>query len=283
MRIALVNKSDNATLTASSQAAGLVVGNLKTPYKSQVWRSAADTATLTVEWPTGELISVVCLPFCSLSAAATIRVRAYTESSDVSPKYDSGAIVAVPPVDFGDVDWGGEVLGVNAYAYGEVLGVNSYAYGEYSCCVVWIPVDSYEKLIIDIDDSLNTAGYIEAGRLFCSSYYEFTANADYGSSMSFSDNDTQTRTEAGDLLSDKGTVYKTVSIDMSWFPEKDKRALLRLLLSATKTKPLLVQVAEMNDSVSNQHWTIFGKLTRNSEIVARTFDSYNSTLSIEEA
>ena len=272
MRIALVNKSDNATLTASSQASGLVVGNLKTPYKSQVWRSTSDTATLTVEWPTGELISVVCLPFCSLSAAATIRVRAYTESSDVSPKYDSGVFVARPPVEFGDVDWGGEIL-----------GVNSYAYGEYSCCAVWIPVDSYEKLVIDINDSLNPVGYIEAGRLFCSSYYKFTANADYGSSMSLADNDTQTRTEAGDLLSDKGTVYKTVSIDMSWFPEKDKRALLGLLLSATKTKPLLVQVAEMNDSVSNQHWTIFGKLTRNSEIVARTFDSYNSTLSIEEA
>jgi NADH:ubiquinone oxidoreductase subunit 5 (subunit L)/multisubunit Na+/H+ antiporter MnhA subunit len=41
-------------------------------------------------------------------------------------------------------------------------------------------VGSYEKIVIDLDDSLNPLGFIEAGRLFISSHYEFQLNADWG-------------------------------------------------------------------------------------------------------
>jgi len=59
VRIAYINKSDTATITASSEAAGLVASNLKTNYKTEIWRSTGTSATLTVVWPAGKQVSVV--------------------------------------------------------------------------------------------------------------------------------------------------------------------------------------------------------------------------------
>ena len=272
MRLALNNKSDTATLTASSQAGSLVVGNLKTTYKAQVWRSVGPTASLTVRWSVGQIISVVALPYCSLSAAATIRIRGYTYDSDTSPAFDTGAVVAIPPVPLGSMDWGNQALGANAYAT-----------GGYATCVVWVPVNSYEKLVIDIDDTLNPVGYVEAGRLFCSNYHEFEYNAEYGSSVSVGDTDKQFRNEAGDLLSDKGSTYKTMTVNLGLIPEEDKQAVLGALRAATRAKPILVYAAETDDSVANQQWTIYGKLNRSSEITASSFGRYSTNLTLEEA
>ena len=273
MRLALNNKSDTATLTASSTAGTLVVGNLKTIYKSQVWRSTGPTASLTVVWPVAQQISVVAFPFCSFSSSATIRVRGYTNSADTVPAVDTGVQLAIPPLPMGSFDWGGQPLGVNAYST-----------GGYATCVVWLTLGAYAKLEIDIDDTFNPLGYVEAGRLFCSSYHQFEYCADYGSSISMSDADQQFRNMAGDLLTDKGATYKTLSVNLANLGEGDKLAVLGALRAATKARPVLVCAAYMpGDSVATQHWTIFGKLNRNSEITAQSFGQYSTDLTLEEA
>ena len=80
IRILNNNAADRATLSASTTAGSLVVANLKTDYKSDVYRSTGTTATITATWTSNETIGVVVLPFCNLTATATIRVKLYTNT-----------------------------------------------------------------------------------------------------------------------------------------------------------------------------------------------------------
>ena len=272
MRIAYVNKSDTATLTASSKAGSLIVDNLKSTYKSEVWRSVGGSATLEIKQPEGKQISVISLPFCSLSSAATVRITAFTNSADVIPAYDSGIIVAIPPMALTEWPWGSTTL-----------GVNSYAYGLKATMVKWIPVGAYKKIVIELDDALNPLGYIEAGRLFCSSYYEFEINADFGSTSGTTDNSTFYRNDSSDLLTDRGITFKTLSVSLSSMRQADRTFFSNILKMSSSSFPVLLSIfPENTDSVLEEEHQIYGKLTRPSTIAITNIDRYAGSLELEE-
>lgn len=81
LRIIADNAADRATLTASSTAGALVVSNLQTDKKSDVWRAGGTTARLTLAWAVAEAIAGIALPFCNLSPTDTMRVRVTNEPS----------------------------------------------------------------------------------------------------------------------------------------------------------------------------------------------------------
>lgn len=273
MRVAYINKSDEATLEASSIAGTLVVDNLKSNYKTEVWRSVGKTAIITATWPTGKQISVVALPFCSLSSSSTIKIRCFTLASDIVPAYDSGVGLALPPIPLTEWPWGSTTL-----------GVNSYAFGAKSTLVKWIPVGSYEKIIIDLDDSLNTINYIEAGRLFISSHYEFVINADFGATAGIQDTSNTYRNESSDLLTDRGSVYKTMDISLSSMRNQDRTFLSNILKKSSKSFPVLLSIfPENTDAVLEQEHQIYGKLTNTSAIAINNIDRYAGSITLEEA
>lgn len=273
MRIAYINKSDTATIAASSEAAGLVASNLKTNYKTEIWRSTGTSATLTVVWPAGKQVSVVSLPFCSLSSSATVRIRMYTLASDASPSYDSGVVVALPPIPLTEWPWGSTTL-----------GVNSYAFGSKATMVKWVPVGAYEKIVIDLNDSLNPLGYIEAGRLFISSYYEFEINADLGAQAGTTDNSTQYRNDASDLLTDRSFQFKTLSFSLSSLKPLDRVQLSNILKVSALSGPVLVSLLpEYSDVQLEQDYQIYGKLTSLSAISITQIDRFSGSVELQEA
>lgn len=272
MRVAYVNKSDSANLVASSAVGGLVVSNLKTNYKTEVWRSASPNATLTITWPAGKIVSVVALPFCSLSSAATVRIKAYTLSSDTNPAYDSGVVVAIPPVPLTEWPWGSSTL-----------GVNSYAFGNKSTMVKWIPEGSYAKIEIILSDALNPLGYIEAGRLFISSYYEFQINADWGAQAGVTDSSTQYRNDASDLLTDRSFQFKTLSFSLSSLKPLDRNQLSNIFKVAALSGPVLVSLLpEYTDAQLEQEYQIYGKLSNLSAISITQIDRFSGSVELQE-
>ena len=97
MRIVYDNAADRATVTASSTAGALVVANLLTDRKSDVWRATGPAASIYAAWPAAEAIQAVALPFCNLSPAATMRVRVTNELPATN--------VLTAPNDFTNAAW----------------------------------------------------------------------------------------------------------------------------------------------------------------------------------
>lgn len=264
LRIVYQNLADTSTITASSTAAGLVASNLKLDAKSLVWRSTATTATLTVTLATTSTINCIILPFCNLTRTAIISINA----SGLLPD----DILACPYTNPGE--WASTLI---------PTGTSKYSYGGGTYARVYFSPVTVSSLQINISDPGNTAGYIEASRLIVGNYWSPTFNTSFGLTVSPKDMTTNARSEAGDLVSNRGITYNTMSFDLKYLDTTDKTQLLSILKGNGKSKPIFISLFPEDDDVSKEGaHQIYGKLTDLSGIQYTMFGIYSSTVDIEE-
>lgn len=272
LRILYDIASDRASLTASTTAGNLVVDNLKSNHKSLVWRSTSTTASLTATWTTPEFVGCIAIPFCNFTSTATIRARGYSDTEGTQLVFDTGFVLACPYSPLGAFKWGQEPLGLNSYSYGG---------GTYAS--VWTPIKTAMKVVIDLVDDGNPYGYLDCGRLVLGGYWSPVYNPQYGATATTQDTTKQYRTEAGELLSDIGTVSKRISINLSVMLPSDRSAFWRVTRSAGMSKPIFLSVFPENlDSELEQTHQIFGKIPTFGGISASSYNLYSAPLEIEE-
>lgn len=272
-RIIYDNRADGASLAVSSQAsAGLGAANLLTDIKSEVWRASTTSGTITATWAVAQLVSGVALPFTNLTADATIRVRGYTETADTTPAFDTGAVPACPPLALGLWGWGTTPMGVNAFAYAGSAYAN-----------IWFAAAAVKKLVIDLVDASNSAGYIEVGRLVTGTYWEGLKGADYGASMTLVDTSKHLRSDAGDLLTDVGTKHRKQSVPLTQLPASERLQVWNILVGNGMARPVFLSVFPGDaDNGLEQCSMIYGKLVEAPGIAIPAFRQYATTLEIEE-
>lgn len=273
LRIIYDNAADRAALVASSTAGAMTVDRLVTDIKADVWRSTGTAATITATWPTAETIGGVVLPFCNLTALATLRVRGYAELADAVPLFDTGAVDACPAPVLGLWNWGSQPLGSNAFAYG------GGTYGR-----VWIPTPgAVKKLVVDVDDSTNPAGYIEASRLVCGGYWSPLENADYGAPATPVDTSKHYRNDAGDLRTDVGARYRKQSVALSGMSPADRATFWSIVLGNGMPRPIFFSLYPNDqDAKLEQERQIYGKLSTLAALSTPSFQRYASSLDFEE-
>lgn len=289
LRIVYDNAVDRAVLTASSTAGMLAVDCLRSDTKASVWRSASPSATLTATWDRQEQTGCVALPFCNLTAGATLRVRAYAEPSDTVPLFDTGPVAACAYSSLGMWDWGVLPLGMNAYSHvlaednGLLAGVNAYAYGGGAYGCVWTPRLWARKVVIDIADPDNPAGYVEAARLVAGGYWSPAVNADYGASATPQDSSTQTRTDAGELRTERGPRSNRIALSMGSLEPADRAAFWRLMRSNGLSRPMFFSLfPESDDPELEQAHQVYGKLAAMAAVTIPQYSTYAAPCEIEE-
>jgi hypothetical protein len=273
LRIVYDNAGDRASIAASSTAGALVASNLQNDIKSQIWRSVGTTATLTLTWPNGsEMVGVVTLPFNNFTSTATIQVQGYTNIGDSTPLFDTGAQYACPS-SLGDFVWGSLPLGVNAYSFGG----GSYA-------TIWFPIATVRKLVVTLVDASNTDGYLEAARLVTGSYWEPTYSAQYGAEMSANDTSKHERSDSGDLHTDRGPQYRSLTVDIQYMPTTDRNQMWRIALGNGMGYPVYFSLTPENsdDTTGEQIFQLYGKLSKSSSIKYQFYNQFNSTIELEE-
>lgn len=272
LRIIYDNAADRATLTASSQAGTLAVANLKTDEKCEVLRSVGTDLTITSIWPTPEIVGGVALPFCNLTPTAIIRVRGFVEPGDAVPDFDTGVVPACEYARLGMWDWGALPLGVNAFSYGG---------GTYARC--WLPMVSVKKLIIELADPDNPAGYIEAARLVVGPYWSPEENASYGAGVTSFDSSTQYRTGSGGQMVERGAMYRKLSLALEHMTPLDRAELWRIVRGNGLTLPLLVSLyPDSDDGELEQAHQVYGRIASNSAITTPYYQAYATNIEIEE-
>jgi hypothetical protein len=271
LRIIYDNVIDSASLTASTAAGGLPATNLQRDQKGLVWRSTGTSATLTATWSTAQTLSGVVLPFCNLSANATIRVRVYTNTGDTTPVRDTGTVNARAYAP-GDIWGGAPSTSVNAYSFGG---------GSYARC--WFTSAVGRKLEITLTDSGNPSGYLEAGRLVCGAYWSPTYNTNFGVGIGYVDTSTQTRTESGNLVTTIKPTHRTLNFDLQWLTDADRERMLSILRGNGLRKPLFVSVfPEDASAAKEQNYQLYGKMSGLNPITHPLYTVYSSSLSLEE-
>ena len=273
LRVIFDNAADRSTLTTSTTSGSLSASNLQKDIKSAVWRATATTATITAVWTTGETIAGVALPYCNLTSLATIRVRGYVDTTTSSTSFDTGVILACPGVTLGLGSWGSDSLGVNAFSYGG---------GTYARAWIVSPA-TVKKLVIDIVDTGNTAGYIEVSRLICGQYWEPSIGPEQGATMTVVDTSKHYRTEAGDLMTDVGTRHRKQTFSLPSLDSIDRAKMWDILWGNGISRPMFISVYPNNtDSRLEQSHQLYGKLVTTPIMGTPYFNHQSATVDIEE-
>lgn len=268
-----INSSD-CTLTAGTTAGTLVASNMTLDKKSKVWRSdSVTTDDITATWAAAKQLTGVALPFCNLTSTSTIRVRAYTNSTDITPVYDTGTVLAVPYISLGTWAWGSQPMGVNAYSYG------FSAYGR-----VWFNnTYTVKKIIITLTDTNNPSGYLEVNRIVTGSAWQPTYNTSFGLPVSIVDSSTHERAQSGDLITSIGNRFKKLTFDLNWLTPTDRVRLNQIIRQNGMTKPLFVSLFPNDPDVEKeQTYQIYGKIPQMSQLTHPIHSIYSSQIDIEE-
>lgn len=270
LRIVSDNAADRTTLSASTTAGALVAANLLTDEKADVWRATGTSATLTGTTATAESAACVHLPFCNLSPTATIRVRLYSDTAGTSQVLDTGTVLACP------------AAAIALRGWTALQAASAYAYGGGAHARIWFASTLWKRYVIDIVDTNNLQGYIEAARLVIGPYWTPTFNAEYGAGLLPVDSTTNYRTEAGSLKSDGGTYSWKVSLNLPALVPADRTAAINILRANGKRWPLLLSLFPQNaDLELERDNTVWGKLTELSALTVSTLNRYALPVEIE--
>lgn len=269
LKIISDNAANRSTLAASTTAGALAVGNLLTDVKSDVWRATGTAATLTMTWPAAETVSAFVLPFCNFSAVATIRVRGYTDATGNTLLFDTGAQLACP------------APAIKLRGWSAAQAASAYAYGGGACARVWFASAAVQRLVVDIADTVNLQGYLEAARLVVGATWS-PSRTIADAPWTLVDLGTHYRTDAGDLLTDAGTVHKKLPLNFGRLLPSDRAALVGMLRSS-RAHPVFVSVFPgVADLELERDYTIYGKRSQDAEIATQYAIAYSTTVELEE-
>lgn len=264
-----------STLTADFTTGSLVASNVATDLKSEIWRAPSATpATLTLTWAAPETISAVAMPFCSLTSAATVRVRGYSDTACTVQVFDTGAVIAAPSSQVGNSSYWGVTS----------AGANTYSQGGAASAVVYFAQASVQGLKIELSDTTNPLGYIEVGCLVVGKYWSPVYNVQNGDlQVDIVDSSKHERSESGDLFTDRGIIYKSLTLSLQHMPATDRNEIWRILRGNGMSRPVFISVIpESSDSTEEYIFSIYGKLSKGSSIQYQFIGQAQTSLQVEE-
>lgn len=270
MRILHRNVVKRAALVASTTAGALTVDNLHSDDKSRVFRALGTSVTITGTLPAAEPIACVHLPHCNLSPSATWRIRLYSGLAGTGLLLDTGSVLACAAPAREPEDWT-PAQAASAYAHGG--GAHAFVY------FAETPARSFT---IDIVDTANAQGYIEAAAALVAGVYWQPAYGATGASTVAVDSTVLYRTAAGGQVADAGHIHRTLPIDLGYMGPADRAKFASLIMSS-RASPILVDLLPGHgDLALRRDSMIYGRRTNDSEIVLRHAFAYASNIEVEE-
>lgn len=270
MRLIYNNLSSIATLTADTTAGSLVVTNMQSDIKSDVWRATITSGVITSTFTSIQTLSAVCLAFTNMTPTATIRVQLYSDATATVQILDTGTKLACPAA--------------SVVVQGFSAANNIYGYGGGSYATSWFTQTAGVRAIkITLVDTNNTLGYIEASRLIMGTYFSPVYNPDFGVTLSHMDLSKSFRTDSGDLITDIGTRYRRISLNLSVLTVADRTAFTSIVRSNGLSTPMMLSLyPENSDNELERDHQIYGKLSAVSAMASPYYNTYSMPFDLEE-
>jgi hypothetical protein len=270
LRIVSDNAARRSTLTASTTAGLMAVANLLTDKKSDVWRATATSATITGNLAVAEILSTGHLAHCNLSPTTTWSWRLYSGANGTGTLLlNTGSVLACPAPARKPAGWTA------------AQAASAYAYGGGAHARIWFEPTSAMSYVIDIVDTNNLQGYIEAATLVVGAYWSPTYNAT-AASMTAEDTTQTYDNAAGDEMADAGTIRRRVPIDLSFMPEVDRAKFVGILMNSRAYPILLSVFPESPDLALERDHAVYGRRTEDSEVAIQFAAAYGSKVTVRE-
>lgn len=271
LRLLHRNDADQATsLSASTTAGSLVAAYMQTDRKGEAHRSTGTSVTYTLTWTGGVTLGAVALPATNLTAAATMRVRLYSNTACTTLLQDSGTNTACPG------------LSAAPWTWTRTFNASAFAYGYASKAVRFFETQQagVKGLKIDLADATNPAGYIDCARIVAGPWWSPERGAETGFTTQLVDDTTNTRTDAGDQASERGPMRTELALQLPRLPEADRATLMQLIRANGIWRPVFLSLYPLAGTAAEQDHMVFGK-RKSSPIKHSFFAHYAHPIEIE--
>lgn len=271
LRIIHANYADQATsLSASTTSGALAASNLQTDRKGDVHRSTGTSVTYTATWTAGVSIGAVALPATNLSAAATMRVRLFSDTACTAQLQDSGTNAACPG------------LGAAPWTWTGIFNANAFAYGYLSKAVAWFAANQagVKGMKVDLVDTGNPAGYIDCARVISGPWWSPQWNPEHGATVMVEDASANTRNDAGDLVTDRAPVHELLTMKLPMLSEAERAQLMQVARANGVWKNIFAALMPGDGTAAEQDYMVYGK-RKNTAIELPAFATYAHTLDME--
>jgi hypothetical protein len=252
---AWTNIALNATLTASSEAASMLVTKLQQEDTKRNWRTgAATTANVIGAYAANQTADTFFKANTNLTAAGIVRVRLFTNSTD------AGA-------------------GTNALYDSNPGGTAGIVDPDYKDAVVLAPSVQSGWKVFRWDLTDTNLSYIEAGFEFASTKMQFAYNYDYGAQRTIVDPSIQKKTKGGQTKVMARPKFKRWELPIGFVTELQRWSVVeRIDLLNGIGVPVLFILDPSSTNLGRD--SIFGLIQESSPVVAiQGFDSAGGSMS----
>lgn len=266
MGILYKNVADLGSITTSSTSmVGFPITNLQSEHKYKLWRVSGNTANINITWTTGQTLSAIILPISNLDSSAVIRIRTYSDEAGTSIISDTGNQLPILPTQ-------------------SSTGINTYTHNSISIARIFISkVSNIKHCKIDIINN-TPQGYIEISRLVCGELWTPTYGTTYGLSSIYLSDSKHSRTEAGNIYTNRDNVYKSLSFDLGYLTKEDRQELLKIINNNGKHTPIFVSIfPNSEDPAREELYQIYGNVLDDPLLTNPIYNIYSTKITLESA
>lgn len=277
VRLIAPNVFDLATLTDSpAMLATLPVENLQDAARARVARSDGLPATQYIrgDWTASQACSGFALWRHNLTGAATLRLKLWAGAGQTGTLlYDSGAVA------LGDVNlWGEFTWGVDTW------GGWLFQDWPVAAAIMWFASVSALSFELAIVDPANTAGYMQASRIYLGQYFSPSdKNFNFGGKMRWEDESTQERTDGGSLRTDTREPYRVFRFLMATLIEADRAALSEILRVNGKSLDMFLSMYPEDGGTKERDYSAAVKIIQMPDLTGDRPLNFQSELVLAEA
>lgn len=258
------NVADIATFSTDSISIdNFPITNVQNDLKHKLWRVPGNTVSFNMTWSVGQTLSAIIFPISNLNSSSIVRIRTYADEAGTSIISDTGNQQPVLSTQ-------------------SSVGINTHAYSSNSIARIFISkVSNIKHCKVDITDS-TPQGYIEISRVVCGDLWNPVYGTSYGLSSTFLSDSRHSRTEAGNIYTDRKNMYKSISFDLNYLTVEDRQSLLKLINVSGIRKPIFVSIfPNSDDPIKEEAYQIYGKVIDNPTLTNPMYNMYTTSLTLE--
>ena len=278
MRIITSEVIDAATLSASPAAASdWPVTNLQRATRGDKWRStSAAVQNILGNLNDAENISGLALTHHNLKPGALARLYLYDGLNQTgNTLYDSGDVDVLDAVPLGDIDWARGPLSPHLFSDWD---------GELQFWAHWLDsVTGAQSFKLKLDDTANSDGHLQAGRLYLGSTIETKYGPASELPIGWKNLDKQYgRTDAGSLRTERGARFRKMTLELRRLEQNDRSLIMELQRWAGKTYDFFISVFPGNGTTIERDYAFPAKFVSDADITATTLRAFKNRLDVEE-
>ncbi|MCC7484254.1 MAG: hypothetical protein IT529_04635 [Burkholderiales bacterium] len=276
VRIITPNSADEATLTASPvMETTLPVEYLQDQTRARVARTTGLATPQHVygNWSGPRPCSGFVLWRHNLTAAATLRLILYEGQNQTGTVlYDSGSISLGEEMPawgeqaWGTFQWGGSIFSDWPVAF----------------TMIWFDQVSPQSFDLQMTDSGNTAGYMQAARLVLGPVFEPADNFSWGVDCHWEEDSSQERTDGGTLRTDASDPYRVWTFALNYLTDGERATLTEMMRVSGKRGDLFISCFPGMGGARERDYAGLVKLVRPIELPLAFTNNWRTQLTFAE-